>query len=100
MIMRRAIARPHSFPRNSNILLRSFVSLPADLAFEGVSEDVSKQIYKHSKQPQTSVSLKTLLQTGRGEFLHKTIPDIEENEERGATEQVLTQVSWGETIAI
>lgn len=65
-----------------------------DRAFEGVSDDVSKQILHHARQPQTAVSLKTLLQTGRGEFLHKTYKQLDEdNNHRGATGKVLMQVS-------
>ena len=65
-----------------------------DRAFEGVSEEVSKRIQYHAHQPQTAVSLKTLLQTGRGEFLHKTYKNLEEEDnQRGATGKVLIQVS-------
>lgn len=65
-----------------------------DRAFEGVSEEVSKRIQYHAHQPQTAVSLKTLLQTGRGEFLHKTYKNLEEEDNhRGATGKVLIQVS-------
>jgi hypothetical protein len=91
MMFTRAVLR--SFPRQFRrpLLFRSFAGI-ADIAFEGVSDEVSKQIYLHAHQPQTAVSLQTLLQTGRGEFLHKTYKTLE-HEERGATEQVLTQVS-------
>lgn len=67
----------------------------ADRAFEGVSDEVSKQILHHARQPQTAVSLKTLLQTGRGEFLHKTYKQLDEDDNhRGATGKVLMQVSY------
>ena len=70
-------------------------------AFEGVSDDVSKQILHHSRQPQTAVSLKTLLQTGRGEFLHKTYKQLDEDDNhRGATGKVLMQVSGGCTTGV
>ncbi|KAI2497805.1 Mitochondrial branched-chain alpha-ketoacid dehydrogenase kinase [Fragilaria crotonensis] len=66
----------------------------ADRAFEGVSDEVSKQILHHARQPQTAVSLKTLLQTGRGEFLHKTYKQLDEDDNhRGATGKVLMQVA-------
>jgi hypothetical protein len=66
----------------------------SERAFEGVSEEVSKRIQHHAHQPQTAVSLQTLLQTGRGEFLHKTYKNLEEdNNDRGATGKVLIQVS-------
>mmetsp|Transcript_836 Transcript_836/g.1376 ORF Transcript_836/g.1376 Transcript_836/m.1376 type:complete len:426 (-) Transcript_836:105-1382(-) len=88
MMLTRAV-RP--IYRHRSTIFRSF-AVVADAAFEGVSEEVSKQICEHALQPQTSVSLKTLLQTGRGEFLHKTYKNLD-HEERGATEQVLTQVA-------
>jgi hypothetical protein len=62
------------------------------ISFEGVSENWSEQIYRHSVQPQTPVSLQTLMQTGRGEFLHKTYKDLDDTGGRGATEKVLQQV--------
>ena len=62
------------------------------ISFEGVSDDWSEQIYRHSVQPQTPVSLQTLMQTGRGEFLHKTYKELDETGGRGATEKVLQQV--------
>lgn len=66
-----------------------------DPAFDGVSSDVSKIIYHHAHQPQTAVSLQALMRTGRGEFLHKTYKEAivhKEDDNRGATEQVLMQV--------
>jgi hypothetical protein len=69
-------------------------SSSSERAFEGVSDEVSKRIHHHAHQPQTAVSLRTLLQTGRGEFLHKTYKNLEEdNNDRGATGKVLIQVS-------
>jgi hypothetical protein len=66
----------------------------SDRAFEGVSEEVSKRIHHHAHQPQTAVSLKTLLQTGRGEFLRRAYKNLDEdNNHRGATGKVLIQVS-------
>jgi hypothetical protein len=65
-------------------------------AFEGVSEATSRMIYEYAHHPQTSVSLKTLMQSGRGEFLNKTykeelLPKGSDN--KVATEKVLMQVS-------
>jgi hypothetical protein len=61
--------------------------------FEGVSEQVSKLIYRHAHQAQTSVSLQALMQTGRGEFLHKTFDHVDQNSDvHSATELVLIQV--------
>jgi len=63
--------------------------------FDGVSADVSKLIYHHAHQPQTAVSLQALMRTGRGEYLHKTYKEAivhKEDDEKGATEQVLMQV--------
>jgi hypothetical protein len=91
MFFTRAVLRPSFSRQFAQRPIRSFAGI-ADVAFEGVSDEVSKQIFAHAHQPQTAVSLQTLLQTGRGEFLHKTYKTLE-HEERGATEQVLTQVS-------
>ena len=62
--------------------------------FEGVSEEVSKIIYQHANQPQTSVSLQALMRTGRGEFLHKTFEDTKDIDKHTATELVLIQVRF------
>ena len=61
-------------------------------AYEGVSQEVSKLISNHAHQQQTPVSLQTLLQTGRGEFLHKTYKQLDDDDHRGATAKVLIQV--------
>mmetsp|Transcript_25724 Transcript_25724/g.29392 ORF Transcript_25724/g.29392 Transcript_25724/m.29392 type:complete len:436 (+) Transcript_25724:132-1439(+) len=63
--------------------------------FKGVSREISNSIYEHSIQPQTSISLETLMQTGRGEFLKKTYKNLDDTEitEREATEKVLQQVA-------
>lgn len=67
---------------------------PAESVFEGVSEETSRIIYKHALQPQTSVSLKTLMQSGRGEFLTKTYKeDAVHSDNKVATEKVLMQVA-------
>ena len=72
---------------------------PAESVFEGVSEETSRIIYKHALQPQTSVSLKTLMQSGRGEFLTKTYKeDAVHSDNKVATEKVLMQV--GEVLTI
>jgi hypothetical protein len=68
-----------------------------DTPFEGVSPEVSKIITELACQPQTSVSLQTLMQTGRGEFLHKTYKHLSKEEvakadNRVATEKILIQV--------
>lgn len=61
--------------------------------YEGVSEEISKVIYDHAMQPQTSVSLQALMRTGKGEFLHKTFEDTKmNNDEHSASELVLIQV--------
>mmetsp|Transcript_14686 Transcript_14686/g.22643 ORF Transcript_14686/g.22643 Transcript_14686/m.22643 type:complete len:424 (-) Transcript_14686:1212-2483(-) len=64
-------------------------------AFGDSSNNTKEEIAKHAKQPQTSVSLQTLMQTGRGEFLHRTHKDLEDtiSPERGATHKVLEQVA-------
>jgi pyruvate dehydrogenase kinase 2/3/4 len=45
-----------------------------------------------AKLPQTSVTLQTLMQTGRGDFLHKTFKD-ETRDRHAATDLVLMQVA-------
>jgi hypothetical protein len=60
--------------------------------YEGVSEEISKVIYDHAMQPQTSVSLQALMRTGKGEFLHKTFEDTKNMDEHSASELVLIQV--------
>jgi hypothetical protein len=70
----------------------------ADHTYDGVSPEVSKRIYEHAHQPQTPVSLQTLLQTGRGEFLHKSyknliVDEAHDEKDRVATGKVLMQVS-------
>jgi len=63
--------------------------------FEGVTKEISNSINKQAMQHQTSISLETLMQTGRGEFLQKTYKDLDDTEitEREATEKVLQQVA-------
>lgn len=67
-------------------------------AFQGVTEATSRLIYEHARQSQTSVSLKTLMQSGRGEFLNKTYKDNvfrdddDDDDNKVATEKVLMQV--------
>jgi hypothetical protein len=62
-------------------------------AFEGVTEATSRMIYEYAHHPQTSVSLKALMQSGRGEFLNKTYKeDVLHNDNKVATEKVLMQV--------
>lgn len=89
MLQARSVVRT----RRCLFVRRSMVTTTtAEPSFEGVSEEVSNHIYKHAHHPQTAVSLKTLLQTGRGEFLHKTYKDLEKDNDRGATDMVLMQV--------
>ena len=74
---------------------RAMMTTHCDVPFEGVSEEVSKIIYDHAHQPQTSVSLQALMRTGRGEFLHRTFDHVAENNQadtHSATELVLIQV--------
>lgn len=71
----------------------SLLYIDQEPVFEGVSPDISKLIYDHAHQPQTSVSLQALMRTGRGEFLHKTYKDeAAHKDEKVATERVLRQV--------
>jgi len=68
--------------------------LEFDKPFEGVTAAVSDLIYKHAHQPQTSVSLKVLMETGRGEKIdYKTPTDPSITHEHSATELVLMQVA-------
>ena len=62
--------------------------------YDGVSAEISEVIYKHARQPQTSVSLQALMRTGRGEFLHKTFNDISPSE---PAEEVAANGSNGHT---
>jgi hypothetical protein len=61
-------------------------------------DDIQKRILQYAKLPQTPVSLQTLLQTGRGEFLHKSKwmdnldKDLKNDPIRGATGEILIQV--------
>ena len=60
---------------------------------EGVDDDVAKNIYDCSHQPQTSVSLQTLMKTGRGELIHKTYKDASYSDDsKVATDKILMQV--------
>ena len=54
------------------------------------SDSVVKRIEQHSRQPQTPVSLKALLQTGRGEFLR--MEDEDDESKKSATDKILMQV--------
>jgi hypothetical protein len=64
----------------------------------GSDDDIQKHILQYAKLPQTPVSLQTLLQTGRGEFLHKSkwvdVSNKDSNNDpiRGATGEILIQV--------
>ena len=76
----------------------TYAATAADHTYDGVSPEVSKRIYEHAHQPQTPVSLQTLLQTGRGEFLHKSyknliVDEAHDEKDRVATGKVLQQVS-------
>eukprot|EP00542_Grammatophora_oceanica_P018997 CAMPEP_0194048702 /NCGR_PEP_ID=MMETSP0009_2-20130614/28171_1 /TAXON_ID=210454 /ORGANISM="Grammatophora oceanica, Strain CCMP 410" /LENGTH=416 /DNA_ID=CAMNT_0038694645 /DNA_START=116 /DNA_END=1366 /DNA_ORIENTATION=+ len=79
--------------------MRCFVSEPYPFrvtSFKDVSEAEGRLISEQAKQPQTSVSLQTLMQTGRGEFLNRTYTDdksIENEEATQATEKILIQVA-------
>ena len=54
------------------------------------SDSIVKRIEQHSRQPQTPVSLKALLQTGRGEFLR--MEDEDDESKKSATDKILMQV--------
>jgi hypothetical protein len=83
-----------SNPQNLRNQTRFLSTTSIEPQFEGVSEQVSKLIYRHAHQAQTSVSLQALMQTGRGEFLHKTFDLVDKNSDvHSATELVLIQVS-------
>lgn len=61
---------------------------------EGVDDDVARNIYDCSHQPQTSVSLQTLMKTGRGELIHKTYKDASYSDDsKVATDKILMQVA-------
>ena len=60
---------------------------------EGVDDDVARNIHDCSHQPQTSVSLQTLMKTGRGELIHKTYKDASYSDDsKVATDKILMQV--------
>ena len=83
------------YDRHNHQHRRTMMTTHCDVPFEGVSEEVSKIIYDHAHQPQTSVSLQALMRTGRGEFLHRTFDHVAENNQadtHSATELVLIQV--------
>jgi len=59
-------------------------------------DDVAKLVNKFAQKSQTSVSLQTLMRTGRGEMLSKTYKDEVINgglENKAATERILMQVA-------
>jgi len=56
------------------------------------TEQLKEEIMSHALQPQTSVSLHTLMRTGRGDFLDRTFGE-EMRERNTATELVLMQVA-------
>jgi pyruvate dehydrogenase kinase 2/3/4 len=53
---------------------------------------LEESILNQARQPQTSVSLRALMRTGQGEFLHKTFGE-EDRERHAATDLVLLQVA-------
>lgn len=59
-----------------------------------IPNDVAKAIEKYTKKKQTSVTLQTLMKTGRGELLGKTYKDNNFRlEHQHATEEILMQVA-------
>ena len=95
LLTRSVLKRAHLAPLRGRYLHRTRLLLksPDEPAFQGVTEATSRLIYEHAHQSQTSVSLKTLMQSGRGEFLNKTYKDnIFRDDNKVATEKVLMQV--------
>eukprot|EP00557_Chaetoceros_sp_GSL56_P009375 CAMPEP_0176487708 /NCGR_PEP_ID=MMETSP0200_2-20121128/6290_1 /TAXON_ID=947934 /ORGANISM="Chaetoceros sp., Strain GSL56" /LENGTH=477 /DNA_ID=CAMNT_0017884583 /DNA_START=309 /DNA_END=1742 /DNA_ORIENTATION=- len=67
-----------------------------NLQIAGVPDDVAEKIHNHAARPQTSVSLQTLMKTGRGEYLHRTYEDHQHDpsdNSKVATDKILMQVA-------
>ena len=57
-----------------------------------VSDDVSILIHKHANRPQTSASLQILIETGHGEYIHKTFKESSP-QEREDNDKIMMQVA-------
>jgi pyruvate dehydrogenase kinase 2/3/4 len=59
-----------------------------------MDESTKRLLNEYAHEQQTSVSLQTLMRTGRGEYLHKTFLESQHNQDAHlATERVLIQVA-------
>lgn len=79
---------------------KSASSSTTEKKISDLSDEQSAMVYKHAGRSQTSASLLTLMKTGRGEFLHKTYKDEEEDvqqqsapDDKVATDKILMQVA-------
>lgn len=71
-------------------------SKPSKRYMTTIDDATKALVTEYAHEPQTSVSLQTLMRTGRGEYLHKTFkkaPPKEKLENHLATERVLIQVA-------
>lgn len=72
----------------------SSASSEPSMVLDGFPPKVGVEVAKAATQAQTSVSLKDLMRTGRGEYLHKTFQNPDSLQEiHTATELVLIQVA-------
>lgn len=80
--------------RLSQILSRRNFTYGSIHRLDSIPDDVSSLVQKYAHHPQRSISLQTLLQTGRGELLNKTYSEtVISGEEHHATDLVLMQVA-------
>lgn len=80
--------------RLSQILSRRNFTYGSIHRLDSIPDDVSALVQKYAHHPQRSISLQTLLQTGRGELLNKTYSEtVISGEEHHATDLVLMQVA-------
>ena len=74
-------------------------SATGTMQLDGFPDDVGERVGRAATQSQTSVSLQDLMRTGRGEYLHRTFDDPQDEklqqlkEKHTATELVLMQVA-------
>jgi len=71
-----------------------FIRYPISLSYRCFSIDIPSIVNRYANESQTSISLQTLMRTGRGMLLHKTYGFSTENDSTSAaTDKVLIQVA-------